>query len=123
MLSISPAPWAFAVCVLMALPAAAQHHHQHPHHTPPAAAATQAPLPYTSALQGYQPFADEKLRPWKESNTTVETIGGWRAYAKEAAEPEAKGSPDPVASPATPPAAPPKTPAAPADPHAGHDKH
>lgn len=105
MIPISPAPWAFAMCALLALPATAQHHHHHQdHHKPPAAAATPAPLPYTSALQGYQPFADEKVRPWKESNATVGKIGGWRAYAKEAAEPNAK------------------TPKAPADPHAGHGK-
>ena len=120
MLPNSPAPWAFAVSALLALPAVAQHH-QHQHHSPPAspAAATPAPLPYTSALQGYQPFADEKVRPWKESNATVEKIGGWRAYAKEAAEPETKGNQAPAASPAMAP----KSPAAPADPHAGHGKH
>lgn len=117
----SPAPWAFAVCALLALPASAQHHrHQH-HHTPPAApaAATPAPLPYTSALEGYQTFSEEKLRPWKESNATVEKIGGWRAYAKEAAEPEAKHDHAPAASRA----ASPKASAAPADPHAGHGKN
>lgn len=118
MLPISPAPWAFAVCALLALPATAQHHHHQHHHKPPAAAATPAPLPYTSALQGYQPFADEKVRSWKESNDTVGKIGGWRAYAKEAAEPDAKSSPMQAESPA----ASAKTPKAPADPHAGHGK-
>jgi len=118
----SPAPWAFAVCALLALPATAQHHHhQHHHHTPPAApaATTPAPLPYTSAFEGYQTFSEEKLRPWKESNTTVEKIGGWRAYAKEAAEPEAK--PDHAAAASR--TASPKASAAPADPHAGHGKN
>lgn len=113
---ISPASWAIAVSALLALPAMAQN-------TTTAAAlqslAAPAPLPYTSAMQGYQPFADEKVGPWKESNSTVEKIGGWRAYAKEAAEPEAKSSQSPAASPA----AAPKVPAAPADPHAGHGKH
>lgn len=113
---ISPGFWAIAVSALFAQPAMAQN-------TTTAAApqivAAPAPLPYTSALQGYQPFADEKVRPWKESNATVEKIGGWRAYAKEAAEPEAKSSQTPAASPA----AAPKAPAAPADPHAGHGKH
>ena len=119
MLPISRAPWAFAVCALLALPATAQHHHHQHHHKPPAAAATPAPLPYASALQGYQPFADEKVRSWKESNATVGKIGGWRAYAKEAAEPEAKSSQTQAESPA----ASPKTPKAAADPHAGHGKH
>ena len=124
MLPISPAPWAFVVSALLALPAVAQHHQHHQHHTPPASPApatpaTPAPLPYTSALQGYQPFADEKVRPWKESNATVEKIGGWRAYAKEAAEPAANSNQPPAESSA----ASAKTPKAPADPHAGHGKH
>jgi hypothetical protein len=113
---ISSAPWTFAVCALLALPAIAQNNTSAPS---PQSVAAPAPLPYTSALQGYQPFADEKVRSWKESNATVEKIGGWRAYAKEAAEPEAKFSQTPAASSA----ASPKTPAAPADPHAGHGKH
>ena len=41
-------------------------------------------LIYRSALEGYQPFADEKLIPWKEANETVYRRGGWQAYAKEA---------------------------------------
>lgn len=113
---ISPAPWALAVSALLALPAMAQNNTSAP---APQIVAAPAPLPYTSALQGYQPFADEKVRSWKESNDTVGKIGGWRAYAKEAAEPEAKSSQTPAASPA----AAPKAPAAPADPHAGHGKH
>lgn len=124
MLTISPASWAFAVGALLTLPAMAQHPHHHQHHpTPPASAAvvTPAPLPYTSALQGYQTHADEKVRPWKESNTTVKTIGGWRAYAKEAAEPDPQAGPPPAAAAAAAAAAP-KAPAAPADPHAGHGK-
>lgn len=113
---ISPAPWAFAVSALLALPAMAQNNTSAP---PPQSVAAPTPLPYTSALQGYQPFVDEKVRSWKESNDTVGKIGGWRAYAKEAAEPEAKSSQTPAASPV----AAPKAPAAPADPHAGHGKH
>lgn len=46
--------------------------------TPPPA------LIYKSALEGYQPFADEKSIPWKEANETVYRRGGWQAYAKEA---------------------------------------
>jgi len=116
---ISPVSWPFAVFALVNLPAMAQVNTPPAPPAPTTAQAAPATLPYTSALQGYQPFADEKVRPWKESNTTVEKIGGWRAYAKEAAEPEAQASPVQAASPA----APPKTPAAPADPHAGHGKH
>lgn len=93
----------------------------------------QAPsvLTYRSALDGYQSFTDEKLAPWKESNDNVGGIGGWRVYAKEAAERDAapnaasasaasaaKGP----ASVATPdPAAMPSKPAA--RPSGGHGKH
>lgn len=126
---ISPASWPFAVCALLALPVMAQVTPAPAAPTPAssASAATAQPtpsaLPYASAFEGYQTFSEEKVRPWKESNTTVEKIGGWRTYAKEAAEPEAKVSPVPTASPSAPPAAPPKTPAATVDPHAGHGKH
>jgi hypothetical protein len=51
------------------------------------------PVPYRSALEGYQPFAETKAVPWKEANDTVGRIGGWRAYAKEAAP-----APKPAAS-------------------------
>ena len=44
-----------------------------------------APDAYRSALQGYQPYGENKPVPWKEANDTVGRIGGWRAYAKEAA--------------------------------------
>jgi hypothetical protein len=44
-----------------------------------------APLTYRSALQDYRPFSDEKVAPWPQANDTVRQVGGWRAYAKEAA--------------------------------------
>ena len=68
---------------------------------PPPAVATE---PFRSALDGYRPFNEEKIAPWKESNDTVGRIGGWRVYAKEAQGTQAQ----PPASPAV------------ADPHAGH---
>ena len=44
------------------------------------------PGEYRSALEGYQPHSENKTVPWKEANDTVGKVGGWRAYAKEAAE-------------------------------------
>jgi len=36
-----------------------------------------APSPqYRSAFDGYRPFRDEKLRPWREVNDEVERAGG-----------------------------------------------
>ncbi len=80
--------------------------------SPPAA----APLPYRSAFEGYRPFADQEVAPWKQANDEVGRIGGWRAYAREAHA-------APAAVPASAPqrAAPPNSPAGTgADPHAGH---
>lgn len=70
----------------------------------PASHATPPALTFHSALDGYQPFVEEKAIPWKEANDTVYRRGGWRAYAKEAAA----GSNDDA------------QPAGGADPHAGH---
>jgi hypothetical protein len=81
----------------------------HPSPAPAASAITQAnTTPYRSAFESYQPFAEEKILPWKEANDTVRAIGGWRAYTKEANEeagasraPPA-GSVDPAAGRAKP---------------------
>lgn len=59
---------------------------------------------FRSALDGYQPHTDEKIRSWKDANDTTARIGGWRAYAKEAQQGAAA---DTASQP---------------DPHAGHDK-
>ena len=41
-------------------------------------------LKYRSVLSQYQAFSEQPVAPWRETNETVEKIGGWRAYAKEA---------------------------------------
>ncbi|WP_293932080.1 hypothetical protein [Iodobacter sp.] len=41
-------------------------------------------LEYHSVLTQYQPYREQVLIPWRESNETVAKIGGWRVYAKEA---------------------------------------
>ena len=79
-----------------AVPAAAAASAAKPAAPPASAAATVAPAPvartpappgeYRSALEGYQPYSENQMVPWKEANDTVGKIGGWRAYAKEAAE-------------------------------------
>lgn len=66
-----------------------------------------APYQFRSALEGYQPFSDNKRVPWKEANDTVGKIGGWRAYAEEAAGAKDPGDATPapgdaVKSPAGP---------------------
>lgn len=98
---------------------------------PPPTPQVASALTYRSTLDGYQPFTDEKLAPWKESNDNVGRIGGWRVYAKEASEGAAAPSAAPAsaasaakspASVTTPgPAPTPSTPAA--RPSGGHGKH
>ncbi len=44
-------------------------------------------LQYTSVFKNYQPYTEEEIIPWKQANATVEKIGGWKAYAKEASQP------------------------------------
>ena len=66
---------------------------------------TPVPPAYRSALEGYQPYTDEKIVNWKEANDNAGRIGGWREYAKEASEsktPEVAARPDPATTPAQP---------------------
>lgn len=79
--------------------------------SPLAAAAAVAQPAYRSALEGYQPFAEQQTAPWRQSNDTVGRIGGWKAYARDAQEAPA---PARAASAAVP---------VPAPPPAGHGKH
>lgn len=71
----------------------------------PAATADAAPLPYRSALEGYQRYTDEKTVNWKDANDTTARIGGWREYAKEASQsqtPDGSTKLDSGAAPAKP---------------------
>jgi len=54
--------------------------------TEPNAAST-APTGYRSAFENYQTYTDEKVINWKAANDNTGRIGGWQAYAKEAAQP------------------------------------
>ncbi|MGJ7579793.1 hypothetical protein ACSFA3_06385 [Variovorax sp. RHLX14] len=94
----SPAAWLASLTTFVAFTAGAQ-----TASSEDALLATPSSLSYSSAMDGYKAFADEKAIPWKAANDTVKGRGGWRAYAKEAS-----GEP----SDTKPPAA--------SDPHAGH---
>ena len=85
---------------------------------PPSMPQAASALTYRSALEGYQPFTDEKLAPWKESNDNVGRIGGWRVYAREASD----GNVTPSAAPAGAASAA-RPPASAARPSGSHDKH
>lgn len=97
-----------------------------------AAPTASAPQPaggsgYRSAFDGYRRFEEQKVVPWRESNDLVGRIGGWQAYAREAAGGEAMPAGHDMHKPATPggvvPAAPVPAPAASnptPSPHGGH---
>lgn len=60
----------------------------HPHAGAQTANASAPPVlepVYRSVFVQYQGFADAVLAPWPALNDTVRAVGGWRAYAKEAA--------------------------------------
>lgn len=61
-------------------------------------AASGQPPAWHSALDGYQPFSEEKTTPWREANETVQSVGGWRAYAREAAQAASAPASTPKAS-------------------------
>lgn len=56
---------------------------------PPNAATRQA---YRSAFEGYKGHADQPVGPWQKANDAVGRIGGWQAYAREAAAPAASAA-------------------------------
>ena len=71
------------------------------------ATAQTAPKPqedWRSAFEGYRPFSDTPVASWRDANDTVGRVGGWRAYAREAAQP---ASPSPASGVAPVPAKPP----------------
>lgn len=110
-----PALGLVTLAALSVLPAYAQ---------PASSAPSEASAPvFRSAMDGYQPFSDEKLVPWRDANDNVGRIGGWRVYAREAQE-GATGSKAAPPAPATGgPAARPASPAtSPSNPHSGHGR-
>lgn len=59
----------------------------------------QVTVGYTSPIADYQLFVDEKVASWKAANDKVGQIGGWRAYAKEAQQPDNTPSLAPTPTP------------------------
>jgi hypothetical protein len=60
------------------------------------------PATYTSPFRDYRPVGAPNLRPWKAANDEVARIGGWRAYAREAQQPEAPARAASAPAPARP---------------------
>lgn len=57
-------------------------------------------LVYRSALSTYRPYAEQAVGSWREANETVNRVGGWRTYAREAREPQPTAAPASVPKPA-----------------------
>jgi len=51
---------------------------------------------HSSAFTGYRRQAEPAPIGWRDANDTVTRIGGWRAYAREAAEPSAPAASTPA---------------------------
>lgn len=51
-------------------------------------------LIYRSVWAQYQGFTEQSVTPWRQTNDTVERVGGWQAYAKEARQPDAPNKSD-----------------------------
>ena len=92
-------PWPRLPAVLwaMALTAAAAPAVAPP--TPPAprpdpldARSVVPPSVHSSALASFRRFVEVPVGSWREANETVTRIGGWRAYTREANQPEAPAS-------------------------------
>lgn len=54
-------------------------------------ASVPAPV-YRSSLAAHRRAGEDKPVTWREANDTVTRIGGWRAYTREAQQPEPAGS-------------------------------
>jgi hypothetical protein len=50
-------------------------------------------LKYHSVFSQYQRFSEQPVAPWRQTNDTVESIGGWQAYAREAQQPDPADKP------------------------------
>lgn len=114
-----PAASAFAFGAMACAVAAAQGAAPTPKKPDPLNASEAVPaVVFRSSLANHRRFQDQPVGSWQQANETVNRIGGWRAYAREASQPEAP-TPAPAAAPA--PASPSTKPAAPAA--AGHQGH
>ena len=82
-------------------------------------AVAQTTVSYTSPIADYLPFADEKVTSWRVANDKVGQIGGWRAYAKEAQQPDNTPAPSINATPMQKPVGM-NADEMKKDPHAGH---
>lgn len=72
------------------------------HAEDPATAPVKEPV-YRSVFRHYQGFSDVPVAPWPTVNQTVGSVGGWRAYAQEAAAARGAAHADSAATAFPPP--------------------
>jgi hypothetical protein len=65
---------------------------------PPADRGAPPPPTYQSAYEGYRPYVEEPLAPWREVNDTVERVGGHVGVLR-AGEPGSAPAAAPAAAP------------------------
>lgn len=80
---------------------------------------------HVSPLAGYRRLGDDERTPWQDANQRVNRVGGWRAYAREAQQPEPASSAPPgrglpAPAPGTVPASTSAPTPTPAPAHGGH---
>jgi hypothetical protein len=82
---------------------------------------------YNSPLSTYRRLGEDKRTPWTQANETVNRIGGWRSYAREAQQPDTtapeavpQAGPAPVTVTVTAPSAAASSIPSPAPGHRGH---
>lgn len=81
-------------------------------------------ITHSSPLAGYRRLGDDKRVTWPEANETVNRIGGWRAYAREARQPDpAAPAPAPRGTSAPAPGAAPNAAPSAVPRHGGHNMH
>lgn len=79
---------------------------------------------YESAFTQYRAQPQQRLSSWKEANDEVSRIGGWRSYAREAAEAAPASASASAPAPARDPASAPAGPAKPSPKGSGaHQNH
>ena len=134
--AISPLVWLAAACTGMAQAADPASSAEHSNAKPPSSAAaapaastpaSSHPLGYRSLFEGYRPFNEQPVVPWREANDLVGRLGGWQSYAREGQGGPVTAPVMPAASTPGPASAPVKKPpmaAAPepqaSGPHSGH---
>jgi hypothetical protein len=81
-----------------------------PANSPAAHSSNDYGLAYTSPFASYQRFQDAPPGAWQDTNQTVNRIGGWRAYARQAQETQTPAPAPAKETPSTGTATPPPKP-------------